>query len=525
MKNLLLIFLTLLTYLSVRADNSTEFMNWLIQTQQTSKIPSFQDFDENIRTLLGDTIMFKFPQLSRLDNFTIENPDTIWIKERPAKKAKEGKHYVLSNIYKGEYVDGEVTTRTDIIQNLRFGVLGVNIYHSDLLVLTLVECENLDVVTFKVVANGTFPKFSIESTRINRNLQDIRNKKFYLDSYSSPYKNSPFFLRDGTFSYNIESEHLFRLGFNHNFDLVDTDCNMVKIPHSYLPEKAISEEEYISRQPITINSNIPESFVFGKENFPFSFEFVPASTRNSAYVKQKLEAKPKNDFYYSSCRIPEDAFLLLARKYTRGEDTFYLATYRGKAFFIKASDVMASQEGIAHLDLLELFDDTVKNNFLYHTLSLSKYRESQYLSKFAEELNSYSKYGVAIPVFSVYDESEYTDGTSVRFRVYNPTKNKTIKYITFNFVGYNAVDDPVSSRGKITMTRKGIGPIGPEEDALYEFDYVWFTDNVEYAKIKSVIVQYTDGTSKTITNISSIRFSNELTKEIYGSGNPVEELH
>lgn len=97
----------------------------------------------------------------------------------------------------------------------------------------------------------------------------------------------------------------------------------------------------------------------------------------------------------------------------------------------------------------------------------------------------------------------------MKFEFYNPTK-KTIKYITINFVGYNAVDDPVSTYEGSTLTRKCIGPIEPKDQATYEFEYVWFTDIVEYAKIKSILVQYKDGTSKRINNASNIVWSDEL---------------
>ena len=138
------------------------------------------------------------------------------------------------------------------------------------------------------------------------------------------------------------------------------------------------------------------------------------------------------------------------------------------------------------------------------------------------ELSSYGKYGLAIKDWRVYDESEYTDGTGIWFNFYNPT-SKTIKYVTINFVGYNAVDDPVSSRGSYTLTRKCIGPIEPEETALYTFEYAWFTDIVEYAKIKSIKVQYKDGTSKTIINAKQITFSNEL-EEFLSESNPVADF-
>lgn len=47
------------------------------------------------------------------------------------------------------------------------------------------------------------------------------------------------------------------------------------------------------------------------------------------------------------------------------------------------------------------------------------------------------------------------------------------------------------------MTRKGVGPIDSFESASYDFEYIWYTDVVDYAKLRSIVVQYKDGTSKT----------------------------
>ena len=91
--------------------------------------------------------------------------------------------------------------------------------------------------------------------------------------------------------------------------------------------------------------------------------------------------------------------------------------------------------------------------FFHKSLNLFKRIYADELSNALTTFQSYMKYGLNIETWGVYDESEYTDGTGIRFRFFNPT-DQTIKYITINFVGYNAVDDPVSSRGKTVQTRK-----------------------------------------------------------------------
>ena len=69
-----------------------------------------------------------------------------------------------------------------------------------------------------------------------------------------------------------------------------------------------------------------------------------------------------------------------------------------------------------------------------------------------------------------------------------------------NYVEYNAVDDPVYPMyGGATITNKCIGPIEYEQFVDYDFEYVWFTDIVDYVKMKSMVVEYKDGTKKKFT--------------------------
>lgn len=51
-----------------------------------------------------------------------------------------------------------------------------------------------------------------------------------------------------------------------------------------------------------------------------------------------------------------------------------------------------------------------------------------------------------------------------------------------------------------TQTLKGVGPIKPNEEGEYEFDYVWHTDLVETTKLAVIKIQYMDGSFKTIQN-------------------------
>jgi hypothetical protein len=132
--------------------------------------------------------------------------------------------------------------------------------------------------------------------------------------------------------------------------------------------------------------------------------------------------------------------------------------------------------------------------------------------KFGEYIKKCELKGIGVFSFGAVDASEYTEGTGVEMTFYNPTK-KIVKYVHATVVGYNAVNDPVIESGKNSHTLKCIGPINPGEDGTYNFEYVWFTDIVETAKLTSIKVQYMDGTEKIISKPSEVIIPKALIKE------------
>lgn len=124
-------------------------------------------------------------------------------------------------------------------------------------------------------------------------------------------------------------------------------------------------------------------------------------------------------------------------------------------------------------------------------------------------LNKTKRLGLIMLDWSIYDESEYTDGSSVKFEIFNPTK-KTIKYIWFYVKGINPVGDPIINRnGKSIVELKGIGPIEPNGSGVYRFKYAWYSGLVEKAKIISIKVQYMDNTIKIIQSPKDIMMPDE----------------
>lgn len=180
---------------------------------------------------------------------------------------------------------------------------------------------------------------------------------------------------------------------------------------------------------------------------------------------------------------------------------FYEIYYNNQKYFIERANLTTDE--LVFFNLKEM-SATLSEAFRKNAIRIAGLlyeSDSRQLTKF---LNSTKSKGIAILNWQFYDESEYTSGTSVKIDVYNPTQ-KTIKYIWFTFVGYNAVGDKIIDRkrgGNITM--QGIGPIKPGENGSYKYDYVWFSDLVETAKVLSLKVQYMDGTILTVSNPKEI---------------------
>jgi len=194
-------------------------------------------------------------------------------------------------------------------------------------------------------------------------------------------------------------------------------------------------------------------------------------------------------------------------KKSYSSDDFYEIYYRNKKYYIDREKVDIKDYGFD--DFINLSEEQA-SSFRERTAILSASIYFKELNSVFDFLKNCKSKGLAIIEWSYYDESEYTEGTSVDITIYNPT-NKKIKYLWFNFIGYNPVNDRVIDyrTGKSLLTRKAVGPIEKEETGSYEFSYVWMTDAVEKVKIASIRVQYMDGTEKIINMPTSIMLTKE----------------
>ena len=213
----------------------------------------------------------------------------------------------------------------------------------------------------------------------------------------------------------------------------------------------------------------------------------------------------------STTKLPSNGVVVVVRKvpctgrYSSSGKTFLEVLFGGKTLLVPFESVLMTDAGQKELDgLSQAQIEASADEWKLRSLQM---RQMQLESAVAA-VNATSKQGVALLKASIFDVSEHTEGTGFSVRVLN-TGRKTIKYVTFSVVGLNAVKDPVRGGygGSTTAVLRGIGPIGPDETGGYSKDYMWMTDIVESFRISQIKLEFTDGTSRVVTDMKAIRIS------------------
>ena len=107
-----------------------------------------------------------------------------------------------------------------------------------------------------------------------------------------------------------------------------------------------------------------------------------------------------------------------------------------------------------------------------------------------------------IRVYSVNTTTPNLAGGVDFYIKWTNTSNKIIKYIIFTVEPYNAVNDVVTCeiRGTSTYNGKVTGPVEPGEgnEPGYHWENAWYNNTITNAKLKSVEIEYMDGSQKSI---------------------------
>lgn len=104
----------------------------------------------------------------------------------------------------------------------------------------------------------------------------------------------------------------------------------------------------------------------------------------------------------------------------------------------------------------------------------------------------------------IKNKPDSAGGVSVRIDFKN-TGTKTINYISFGFIPYNAVGDAVGCSISKTSEKfvKYTGPLAPnksEYNMLYK--NAWYNPSITSVKLSRATIQYADGTEETISGSS-----------------------
>lgn len=94
---------------------------------------------------------------------------------------------------------------------------------------------------------------------------------------------------------------------------------------------------------------------------------------------------------------------------------------------------------------------------------------------------------------------EISNAVDVSQRFYNAGE-KEIKYITFSYLAYNAVNDVVACKasGKTAVNGKLTGPIPPSHQNYVTWDSMWFNPTVSTVVLTRMHIQFMDNTEEVI---------------------------
>lgn len=256
-------------------------------------------------------------------------------------------------------------------------------------------------------------------------------------------------------------------------------------------------------------------FIFGQMMFSQSDTIIAIGTmRLDGYAGESIDyynCKPKylNGFKKNDILIITDIKECIS-EVNKEVIKFYEVKYNDNYLFIETEYLNCDKD---YFSIINNLTDSERKRFREISSQLAEGQKIKKLIKIDDFLKFSTKQGVVVKKWKIFDESEYTEGTSVEIEFINPT-DKIIKYIWTTFIGYNAVEDPVIDRlkGVKNITVKSIGPIKPNEVGSYVFNYVWNTDIVDTANISNIKIQYMDGSFKSITSPNKVIMSDELLK-------------
>ena len=129
-----------------------------------------------------------------------------------------------------------------------------------------------------------------------------------------------------------------------------------------------------------------------------------------------------------------------------------------------------------------------------------------------------------IEVGKIYFSHNSADGVEIFHDYYNSSE-RVIKYITFTYVPYNAVNDVVKCtiKGRAEASGRLTGPISPNTKSRVSWENLWYNPTVCYVVITQIHVQYMDNTEEVIAG-KDVLFMDDENSIYYNKIGRSEEL-
>lgn len=245
--------------------------------------------------------------------------------------------------------------------------------------------------------------------------------------------------------------------------------------------------------------------------------------------------KPYSPYYFDSLKLVSGAVegmtgkdsivVLMLNAFTIDRYSFPVKSY--KSYNVKTRQIVFFDSSAVHnhsnafFNTLSLNSDSIKSEL---DLIPKRFAEIERLkiqndslrivNQAQKEIQNIKRQGLGILDWSVFSQ-EYSDFSGVYISYINTSK-KTIKYIWVYVQAYNAVNDPVKPfyGTGLLGSGKGVGPIEPGDKGSYEFESIWYSNTLDHCKLKSIKVQYMDGSFKTFNSPNSITLSEETLEYI-----------
>ena len=279
-----------------------------------------------------------------------------------------------------------------------------------------------------------------------------------------------------------------------------------------------------------------------------AFSQIQTTVEKTCYLLYGFNGKE----FTKNKKIKEGTPIILVEE-SNSFPNFYIVKYKDDLYSIKkdfinqvdlASYIKAKEDSLLKIrqkeEAIIRYNDSTKmakRKRVNDSIAIIKHRADSIIKHQKDSIKTEKKI-IALAVFQAYEDRKNelinlgmpieiayltisrpnsAGGVDLMFKLKNISK-KRIKYISVTGYVINAVDDKCvcTVRRYSQCTRKGVGPIEPDEYASYSWENTWYNHTIDRYIPMSINIQYMDGTSITISGnkIKKI-MQNELLDDVF----------